>query len=238
MLKRIAMIVVLAIFVAAGITPVKAAPAESAGMATVYVVHGINGVDLGTAMGLPVDVYVSGVGCALKGFTFRQVAGPISLPAGTYNISVSLANAANPCGNPAVIGPAPATVSAGMNYSLVAHLTAAGAPTLSAFINDVSRAKPFQGRLALAHTAFAPAVDVRVAGLFVPPTLLKGVVNGQSASLNVPANIYQVRLNLANTSTTVFSRLLFVKPGIATYGFVVGSAKNGLYLASFNIPVR
>lgn len=235
MFKRIVMFIVLAVFLAAAALPAKAA----AGNATVYVVHGINGVDLGAPMALPVDVFVKGVGCALKGFTFRQVAGPLSLPAGTYEVSISLANAANPCGNAPVIGPASATIMAGMSYSLVANLTAAGAPTLSAFVNDVSpRNKPFSGRLALAHTAKAPAVDVRIAGLFLPSQTLQGVSNGQSAALNLRANYYNIRLNVAGTSTTVFNRWVLVRPGIATIAFVVGSAQNGLYLASFNVPIR
>jgi hypothetical protein len=234
MFKRIAMLLLVAIFLAAAAFPVKAA----AGNATVYVVHGINGVDIGAPMTLPVDVYVKGVGCALQGFTFRQVAGPLALPAGTYEVSISLANAATPCGNAPVIGPASATVMAGMSYSLVAHLTAAGAPTLSAFVNDVSRAKHFNGRLSLAHTAKAPAVDVRIAGLFMPAQILQGVSNGQSAALNLRPNFYNIRLNVAGTSTTVFNRWVLVRPAVATFAFVVGSAQNGLYLASFNVPIR
>jgi len=41
------------------------------GMATAYVVHGINGKDLGLAEALPVDVQV-GDACALTGFQFRE----------------------------------------------------------------------------------------------------------------------------------------------------------------------
>lgn len=233
MFKRLVMIFVLVLFLAAGVPSAQA----SAPSASVYVVHGINGVDIGAPMALPVDISVSGVGCALKSFTFRQVAGPLALPAGTYTIGISLANAANPCSNPAVITGS-ATVMAGMSYSLVAHLTASGAPTLSAFINDLSRAKGFNGRLSLAHTAFAPAVDVRITGLFSPTTLLKNVVNGQSAALNVHPNFYNIRLNPANTSTTVFNRWVFVRPGTAAFGFVVGSVKNGLFLAGFTAPIR
>ena len=42
-----------------------------------------------------------------KGLTFEQVAGPLSLPAGTYDVAIYLHDAAMPC-NPAnlAIGPA------------------------------------------------------------------------------------------------------------------------------------
>ena len=47
--------------------------------ATVYVVHGIPGVT--------VDVELEG-DCALPGFEFGDIAGPLSLPEDTYNIKI------------------------------------------------------------------------------------------------------------------------------------------------------
>ena len=61
--------------------PKPSAPPRGRSVATVYVVHGINGKDLALPEALPVDVQV-GDTCALTDFQFRNIAGPISLPAG------------------------------------------------------------------------------------------------------------------------------------------------------------
>ena len=54
--------------------------------ASVYVVHGINGTDIGAGEALPVDVSVSGAGCVLEGVEFRDVEGPLTLDPGTYDV--------------------------------------------------------------------------------------------------------------------------------------------------------
>lgn len=59
---------------------------------------------------------------------------------------------------------ATAQVPAGANVSLVAHLTAAGAPTITPFVNNVSKLSAGQAWLIVRHTAAAPAVDVRAGG--------------------------------------------------------------------------
>ncbi|MBK5268488.1 MAG: DUF4397 domain-containing protein [Acidimicrobiia bacterium] len=50
------------------------------------------------------------------------------------------------------------------NYTIIAHLTADGAPTLSVFANDTSAIAAGEGRLTVRHTAAAPAVDVLANG--------------------------------------------------------------------------
>lgn len=238
MLKKVLLTVFLAFVLSAAlIAPAQAGSGSSNKGASVYVIHGINGVDLGAAMNLPVDINVSGVGCALKNFTFRQVAGPLSLPAGTYQISVSLANAANPCGGAVAIGPISVTLSNGMNYTLIAHLTASGAPALGQFVNNVAKIKDDKGRLSLTHAAYAPAVDAYLARGSKKPAVVPGVTNGASAALDIRPGMYSLKLNLAGTTTNVFSQNLKVREETATYGFVVGSAKNGLYLVAFNIKI-
>ena len=67
------------------------------GMLTAYVVHGIDGDDFGLDPMLPVDVYVSGLGCALPYFKFGDRVGPLAIPAGSYDITISLADMGNPC---------------------------------------------------------------------------------------------------------------------------------------------
>ena len=66
----------------------RSAPSKSEGI--VYVVHGINGTDLGLSEALPVDVSLNGA-CALPGFTFGEIVGPLELPVGSYDIAIGLA---------------------------------------------------------------------------------------------------------------------------------------------------
>ena len=208
--------------------------ARAASPATVYIVHGINGQDLGLASALPVDVSVDGA-CALRGLTFKQVAGPVALPAGPHTVAVAPANATNPCGNAPVIGPATLTFVAGTTYSVVAHLTATGKPTASQFVDDVSAVQDDNARLGLYHTAFAPAVDVLLSrghrSITVP-----NVVNGQGATAVLKAGPWTVAVNLAGTRTTVLGpAALRLASQTATFGYVVGSATNGLSLVSVTI---
>jgi hypothetical protein len=235
MLKKLSLLLLVVAFLFGAAAPVKAASS----MSTLYVVHGINGVDLGLGSSLPVDVYVEGVGCALKGFTFRQVAGPLSLPAGSYNISIKLANAAAPCSGATAIGPAAFNLMGGKTNTIVAHLTAAGAPSATLFENKTSRTQLGNTRISLAHAAFAPAVDAKIARLFGASTTVPNVVNGQQASLDARPGIYGISLNLAGTNTRVFGpTYIWGFPQVATFGYVVGSAANGLYLVKFSIWTR
>jgi len=212
----------------------------AANNAKVYVVHGINGVDLGLPMDLPVDILVEGVGCAVTNFTFTKVAGPLALPAGTYNIEIKLADA-NPCAGATAIGPAPFTFDAGKTYSVVAHLTAAGAPTASSFVNNTSKLGRGLSRISLAHAAFAPEVDIYLkrGGRGFSPQVLEDVPNGAFATLDVRAGRYSAWLNLANTDTTVFGPANLLQPARrSVLVFIVGSAANGLYPAIYSYPMR
>jgi len=120
--------------------------------ATVYVVHGIPDV--------PVDVAVDGA-CALEGFVFGDQAGPLTLPAGDHQITISLADEMAPCGGDVVLD---ATVPflADENVTVIAYLDETGNPTAGKFDNDFSRTDPGTARILLHHTAAAPVVDVAV----------------------------------------------------------------------------
>lgn len=140
--------------------------------ATAYVVHGIPGADLGLDAELPVDINVSGVGCAIQDFRFGDRVGPIELPAGSYDITVSLADPMMPCDGTAVIELLGVELTDGVNGTVVAHRTFDGSPgpgdvlgvgiTASIFANDFSFVRPGTARLIAHHTALAPTVDVVV----------------------------------------------------------------------------
>lgn len=201
--------------------------------AYVYAVHGVPG-----ANGFPVDIAVNG-NCALQGFTFGTVAGPLTLPAGTYSVEIFVANSTNPCSGPAALSATP-TLEAGKTYALAAHLTAGGSPTLSGFVLDLSMTKPGQGRFILHHTAAAPEVDV---------TVYRGEGSGNAPSVSVPgfANGDQVpaefrpgdwKATLSVGGNVVFGpTLLTLKPKTAQVIFAVGVFPDSFTYIVKEIPI-
>ncbi len=138
-----------------------ALPASAAeGDAQLSVLHGVPD--------LTVDVYVNGER-TLDDFTPGTLAGPLELPPGTYSVAITAADAAD--ASAPAIGPVDLTLAANGNYTAVAHLDAAGAPTATLFTNDVSTTAAGQGRLTVRHTAAAPAVDVLAGGTAVVTNL-------------------------------------------------------------------
>lgn len=212
---------------------------SSSSNASVYVIHGINGRDLGLpASSLPVDVSVNG-GCALKGFTFGQIVGPLSLPAGTYAIAISLANASNPCSNAVVIS-ANVPFTAGESSTVIAHLSAAGAPTASKFVNDLSNPGFLKGRVSVRHTAAAPAVDVKVNFGLRNIATIEDLTNGNKADASLFFSFYNASVFVANTDTRVLGPASFFSlPNRLTMIYAVGSASNGtLQLIRHTIRTR
>jgi hypothetical protein len=203
--------------------------------ASIYVVHGIPGKDLGLDRALPVDVAVNGE-CALKAFRFGKVAGPLSLPAGSYNIKISLANHQTPCANDAVIQ-ADVPFAAGENASVVAHLNGSGAPTASKFVNDVSAINKREARLAARHLAVAPTVDVAIFRHPIrkssqPIAKLTGLSNGDGQQTQIGAGRLHRPL-VWTVSPAGQTQPVLVEPfqkrvqaGSLTIGYIVGSPAN------------
>ena len=133
--------------------------------------HGIPGTD--------VDVYVDGK-VVIPGFKPGQMQDLSSFAGKTLtNLEVRLAGKSDVAIGPVASFPVPATG----NYTVVAHLDAAGKPTLTPFKNDTSAVDAGKGRLTVRHTAAAPAVDI-VLGDARPFTNL---VNGKEASAPLAA---------------------------------------------------
>jgi hypothetical protein len=199
-----------------------ASPASAADTAEVYVVHGVPG--------LTVDVYVDGQR-APDDFQPETVAGPLDLPAGSHSVAITAADATD-ASNPVLS--ATADLAAGNSYSLVAHLSADGKPTLTPYSNDISTVSAGQARLVVRHDAAAPAVDVRAGGKVV----LANVTNPNQGGLTVPAGTVNADVVLAGTSTVVIGPAdVTLAEGSATFVHAVGSAADGtLALVSFVIP--
>ena len=212
------------------------APAPAAAQnASVRVVHGIPGPDISPDLdpALPVDVLVADSICLLNGFSFGEIEGPFTIPEGTYNVKVFVANTLEPCTGDAVID-ADVPVAAGENVSIVAHLTDGGAPTASKFVNDVSAPAEGNARLIAHHVANAPVVDILVRGGFPSNTLLQvpGVGNipgANQAAAEIRSTQAQISILPAGTNEAVFLRILQARPGLVYTAYAVGSLTNGTF---------
>jgi hypothetical protein len=204
-----------ALLTAAAVSVAVASPAAAqsgSGDGTVTVVHGVPD--------LPVDVYVNGEP-TLTGFQPGTVTDPIELPAGSYELAVRAA------GEPADAAPAisgSAQLPAGANASIVAHLDASGAPTLSVFVNDTSPTAAGEGRLVVRHTAAAPAVDVLAGG----SALFSNLSNPNETQADVPADTYSASVAAAGTTEPVIGPAdVPVAEGQATIVYAIGSLEEG-----------
>lgn len=155
-MRTLAVVAASSLLIALGQSVVAAGDARAA---DVFVVHGIPGADLGAAPALPVDIAVDGE-CTLEDVEFGEIAGPVELDPGRYEVGISLAGAAEPCGGTlAVVGDV--AVALTETAAVVAHLDVNGAPRVTKFSTNVA---PTDGdaRVTVYHTAAAPAVDIRV----------------------------------------------------------------------------
>ena len=209
-----------AAFIAAltGLAVLVAVPAGAQNNSDVYVVHGIPGAT--------VDVYVNG-DLTLESFMPESVAGPLSLPAGDYDIEI-FAEDADPSSATAIIDVPDAAVPGDANLSLVAHLDGSGSPALAAFVNDVSDTAADEGRVTIRHTAAAPAVDIVAGGADVPPFV--NLTNGNEAVADLPVGNYPTGIAAAGADNTV----LVDAPVAATAGenlivYAIGDLAGGSF---------
>lgn len=190
-----------------------AAAAETADAAKLSVLHGIPET--------PVDVYVNGE-LTLDDFQPGDLAGPLELPAGDYEVALTATDAAD--ASDPVLGPATLSLAAGMNYTAVAHLAEAGDPSVKLFTNDIAATAAGEGRLTVRHVAAAPAVDVLAGGTAV----IEGLANPDEAKLDLAAGTVSAAVALAGTTDPVLGPTdVAVQEGVNTIVYAWGSAEDG-----------
>ena len=217
---------------------------------TAYVVHGIKGDDFGLDPALPVDVFVSGLGCALPGFKFGDRVGPLNVAAGDYDISIFLADEANPCGGAEVIDLDGVTLPDGANATIIAHRTfdgSAGAGdlltlgvTASIFGNDPAPTGRGQARVVAQHTALAPSIDVVVSrdytdpnapSVFVP-NFTNPTAGGDAMMSQINAQFrpgeWDITLEIGGAAIAPSTRVR-LKPFTTTYIYAVGDFAGGTF---------
>ena len=186
--------------------------------ATVSVLHAVPDT--------PVDVYANGERL-IDDFQPGTLTDPLQLPAGSYDLALFPADAADGSGTP-LLSADGVSVPAGANATVVAHLTEAGQPALTPFVNDTSAVPAGQARVTVRHAAAAPAVDVRAGGQVVVP----GLANPNEESLTVPAGTVGADVVLAGTDTVAIGPAdLTLAEGTTTVVYAWGSQDAGYELA-------
>ncbi|MFG2166790.1 DUF4397 domain-containing protein [Micromonospora chersina] len=209
MFRRAAAIGAVSALTFAGVGAATMSPAYAAS-SKVSVVHGIPDT--------PVDVYVNGKK-TLDNFKPGDVAGPLTLPEGEYDIALTKPGEAL---DKAILTVDDAAVPGGANISLAAHLSADGKPRITPFVNDVSKVDAGKARLIVRHTAAAPAVDVRAGG----KPVFENLTNPKEAKADVAAGTVKADVVLAGTDTVAIGPAdLNLKEGTATIVYAIGSAE-------------
>ncbi|MFZ0012992.1 MAG: DUF4397 domain-containing protein [Acidimicrobiia bacterium] len=204
---------VLAAMTAVAAMGATTAAAAEVSSSLVSIVHGIPDAD--------VDVYVNDQ-LFLEDFEPESIAGPVVLPADTYDIAIFAAGA-DPDSDAPVIDASGVAVPAGVNAAVVAHLDADGNPTASVFANDMSEIDDGEARLTIRHTAEAPEVDVYAdASIELTPGTF---VNGDESVIDVPAGTYDVTVTAPGDASTVLAPLgdVTLVEGINTIVYAIGT---------------
>ena len=192
--------------------------------ASVVVIHGIPDT--------PVDVYVDD-DLTLEDFAPGTVTDAIELPGGTYTLDLRAPDA-DPASDPILT--ADATVEGGGSYSVVAHLTAGGDPTVTPFVNDTTATEAGQGGVVVRHTAAAPAVDVYAGETKV----ISSLENPDSAGpLYVPAGTVSASVTAAGATDPVIGPAdVPVTEGELTIVYAIGSLEaDSLGVVVQSLPV-
>jgi hypothetical protein len=240
MLKKTPLMIALVLAVLfSGLVP---GGAKAGPTALVWFVHGISGLDVGqTTMQYPVDVWVEGVGCVLKNFMFMNTAGPFALPSGNFNVLYSPANIANPCSQAAVLS-APLYLIDNGAYTVIAHLSEGGGATVSTTRNIVTRTTNQNGksRFTFVNAAASGPIDV-----FARPHLRQSILvandlaNGQSVIFSAKAGKWKYWFTDASSTYVLHGPMLLqTRTANAYFFFLVGSAANGYYTASYSVNTR
>lgn len=181
----------------------------------------------------PVDVYLNHKRI-LNDFKPGTLAGPLSVKAGTYTVTITAATAKND--RHPIIGPAKLKFHSARSYTVVAHLTASGKPTATSYLNTIKKTPKGDGRIIVRHDAAAPAVDILVNG----KVAMKHLTNPKQSKADIKAGTYSVAVALAGTKAPVIGPAkVKVKKYTDTIVYAWGSAAQGnLTVAVQTVPTN
>ena len=124
-----------------------------------------------------------------------------------------------------MLGPIDLPLEAGGNYTAVAHLDAAAAPTASFFTNDTSAAGAGEGKVTVRHTAAnAEGVEIVANG----ETSLGTFNNGEELGpVALPADTYSVEIKAGDTVVPPTPADVPVTEAVNTIVYAWGDASGG-----------
>lgn len=199
---------------ALAIVPATAAFAQS-GEGDVIVVHGVPD--------LAVDIYVNG-DLTFENSNFGDVFGPLTLPAGGYDIEIYAAGSDPEAGDPALAGST--DLPDGAVATIAAYLQEGGAPTLGVFVENNSATDAGNARVTARHLADFGAVDI----LANDGAVFEGVTNGAGGDVDVPADTYNIKITAAGDPATVaFDADVPLAEGTNTIAYAIGSVSGGSF---------
>jgi hypothetical protein len=205
--------------------------AASASAATLGVVHGINGTDLGPSIPeeFPVDITVvspDGASKCVKAVKFKNVkVGALEKldQVGEYEVKITLRDGSNTCGSGTLVIADTVNVSAYDFAIVVAHLDASNTPVVRKYNLNGQPLPSTDGRVSAIHAAAAPPVLIVIKG--DTKDKYRNVQNGeQTFPASAPEGTYAVQVILdgdlqAKKDVKVFAGKIGV-------GIAVGSAAN------------
>lgn len=171
--------------------------------AYLYLVHAAPGrnVSAATNPALPVDVQINDK-CVLKGAAFGDVAGPFTLPAGSYSLKVGAADTATPCSRPAAFLTT-ATLQAGVTSFGVVSVTASHQVTGQFFQPALDPIPVGQSRVVIANLSDA-ALTTSLTPISNDPSNSVNIAPLTDQTLLAPSGAYTGAVFLAGTQTQVF----------------------------------
>lgn len=196
LLTAVSMLVVLAV------------PAMAQEEARIHLIHGIPDTN--------VDVFAGGE-IVFEGFAFGETQDLSALAGATLeDLQVRLASTET-----VAIDAGDVALPASGNYTIIAHLTGDGTPTLAVFENDTTAIAAGEGRLTVRHTAAAPAVDVLANGAVAFSNLANP--NEASADLGVGTITAEVVPTGATEPAVIGPADLGITDGTSLIVYAVGS---------------
>lgn len=197
---------------AASMLLVLAVPAMAQEDARIHLIHGIPDTN--------VDV-VAGGEIVFENFAFGETQDLSALAGATLEgLEVRLTGTET-----VAIDGGDVTLPASGNYTIIAHLSADGTPTLAVFENDLSAIAVGEGRLTVRHTAAAPAVDVLANGAVAFSKLANP--NEVSADLGVGTISAEVVPTGASEPVVIGPADLGITDGTSLIVYAVGSLDGG-----------
>lgn len=174
----------------------------SAQAADVFVVHGIDGTDLGLDQSLLVDIELND-GPLLEDVPFQAFADFADLAPGSYDVRVRLSDGITDSYTGTTVLDTSFNLAAFETAAVVAHLDQNGTISLSKFTISNRDIAAGNARITVAHAAEAPKVDI-LARATGASARIRQLANGeQTGALDIPAGDVDFKIKPSFSKATV-----------------------------------